>query len=105
MSITTLPDTSHEAYRSVTHKMLFNHHKKIILALTQLGSGMYEDIAIKTGLESHSVGRRLSELERMNVIYKPGEKKKTSTGRNAYVYKLVPTEEPATNQLLNQTSV
>jgi hypothetical protein len=30
----------------------------------------------------------MSELEREQIVYKPGEKRKTKYGRNAYVYAL-----------------
>lgn len=90
--MTNLPVTSIEAYKSITPEMLLSHHGKILLALKELGSGMYEEIAVKTGLERHSVARRLKELQYFSpqpLIYNTGEKRKTSTGRNAFVYKLV----------------
>jgi hypothetical protein len=33
----------------------------------------------------------MSELERDQRIFKPGEKRKTKSGRNAFVYQLVKT--------------
>lgn len=90
--MSNLPTTSLDAYKSLTPEMLSKHYGKIIQALRDIESGIYEEIADKTGLERHKVARRLSELERLSVIYKPGEKKPTSTGRSAFVYKLVPTE-------------
>lgn len=84
-----LPETSLEAYHSVSPEMLTNHHKNILIALNKLKSGNYEQIADAVSMERHQIGRRLSEMERMGIIYKPGEKRVTSTGRNAFVYKLV----------------
>lgn len=84
-----MPTTSLEAYHSVSPEMLTNHHKCILNALKRLKSGTYEEIAAEVSMERHKIGRRLSELEREGVIYKPGEKRLTSTGRNAFVYKLV----------------
>lgn len=84
-----LPSTSLEAYKAVSPEMLTNHHKCILIALNVLKSGTYEQIAEAVAMEKHQVGRRISELERMGVIYKPGEKRNTSTRRQAFVYKIV----------------
>lgn len=84
-----LPKTSLEAYHSVSPEMLTNHHKCILVALNVLKSGTYEQIAEAVAMEKHQVGRRISEMERIGIIYKPGEKRLTSTGRNAFVYKIV----------------
>lgn len=94
MSNTTLPETSHEAHKMVTPEMLTLHHQLIILALKNSinQQGTYEQIAFLADLDRHQVGRRLKELENFQphpLIYNTKEKKKTSTGRNAYVYKLV----------------
>jgi predicted transcriptional regulator len=84
------PTTSLEAYRQVNSEMLVNHHGKIISALKSAKNGlMYEQIAAQIKMDKHQVGRRLSELERIGVVYKPGEKRNTSTNRQAFVYKLV----------------
>lgn len=83
------PETSLEAYHAVSPEMLTNHHKSILNALKRLKSGNYEEIAASVSMERHQIGRRLSELEREGVIYKTSEKRLTSTGRSAFVYKLV----------------
>jgi predicted transcriptional regulator len=70
--------------------MLSSHHAKIISALRQSKNGLiYEQVASFIKLDKHQVGRRLNELEKMQIVYKPGEKRLTSTNRSAYVYKLV----------------
>ena len=85
-----LPDTSIEAYHSMTDDLLSDHHKKIINALTILKKATAEEIAAYLGWDDKSrSSRRMSELERDQIVYKPGEKKKTKYGRNAYVYELV----------------
>lgn len=84
-----LPSTSLEAYKAVSLEMLTNHHKCILVALKVMGSGTFEQIAVAVAMEKHQIGRRVSELERMGVIYKPGEKCLTSSNRYAFVYKLV----------------
>lgn len=84
------PTTSLAAYRSLTPEMMDKHYGKIISALKLAKNGLiYEQIAAQIKLDKHQVGRRTSELERMQVIYKTGEKRNTSTNRPAFVYKLV----------------
>lgn len=81
------PSTSNEAYKSVSIEMLNNHHSKIIKALKELGSGTYEDIAKFLQWEDKNrASRRLLELERLEIVWKPGLKKPTKSGRNAFVY-------------------
>lgn len=83
-----LPDTSHAANKAAVPEMRADHHKKIIQALEELGTANYEVIAKKLSMDRHQIGRRLSELERMEIVFKPGLKTKTSSGRDAYVYSL-----------------
>lgn len=85
-----LPITSIEAYDSVSYEMLSNHHKLIISALNFLGKATYEEIAGYLNWDDKNrAARRLSELERNQIIYKPGEKRLTKNGRKAYVYSLI----------------
>lgn len=89
-----LPETSIEAYHSMTDDLLSDHHKKIINALTSLKRATAEEIAAYLGWDDKSrSSRRMSELERNQIIYKPGDKRKTKYGRNAYVYELVKKQE------------
>jgi hypothetical protein len=85
-----LPNTSIEAYHMMTDDLLSEHHKKIIEALTILKKATAEEIAEHIGWDDKNrSARRMSELERDQIVYKPGEKRKTKYGRNAYVYELV----------------
>lgn len=85
-----LPDTSHEAYKKMSNEILSNHHQLIVNALNVLKKATYEEIAAYLNWDDKNrAARRLSELERNQIIYKPGEKKTTKTGRNAYVYSLI----------------
>lgn len=65
-----------------------DHHAKIIAALTELRVANYEQLGAKTGLDKIAIARRLSELERAQIIYKPGLKSNTSSGRQAFNYSL-----------------
>ena len=91
-----LPETSIEAYHSMTDDLLSDHHKKIIKALTILRRATAEEISVYLGWDDKNrSSRRMCELERNQIIYKPGEKRKTKYGRNAYVYELVKSPELA----------
>jgi hypothetical protein len=73
-----LPETSHEAHKSMTDDILLNHHKQIIEALKNLKKATAEEIAIYLNWDDKNrSARRMSELEREQIIYKPGEKRKT----------------------------
>ena len=101
-SKTKLPSTSHAANVAMTYEMRKQHHGKIIAALKSLGSGTYEELADFSGLESHAVGRRLSELEREQIVWKPGTQKKTKSNRSAYIYQLTGDSQPKTETAQKQ---
>jgi predicted transcriptional regulator len=84
-----MPETSLEAYRSLDPVKLSDTYKKIILALSELGSGTFEDIAKKMKVEKSIVWKRLSELERANILYKPGTKKTLKSGRMGFVWMIL----------------
>jgi hypothetical protein len=90
-----LPDTSHAAKASFTDVMKSTHHKKIVEALKILGKGNYEIIGNYIGMKNiNQIARRLKEMmpptednpTGLNLIFKPGTKSKTSSGREAYDY-------------------
>lgn len=86
-----LPITSLEANKAAVPEMRQQHHQKIIDALRELKVGTYEQISTKAGLDRHQVGRRLNELEKIQVVYKPGLQLATKSGRMAFVYALTST--------------
>jgi predicted ArsR family transcriptional regulator len=71
--------------------MMPEHYEKIVAGLKKLGTANYEKIAANIGLDRHQVGRRLKEMEGLQLVYKPMTTSLTTSGRNAYDYKL--TEE------------
>lgn len=83
-----LPETSHAANRKATAEMRDAHKAKIVKALQSLGTGTYEEIASFLCMEPHSIGRRLCELERVGIIFKPGTTRVTKSGRDACLYTL-----------------
>lgn len=84
-----LPSTSHEAHKMMTKELLSNHHNMIIDCLKVLKRATAEEISEYLNWDDKNrSARRMSELEREQIVYKPGEKRKTRYGRNAYVYAL-----------------
>lgn len=97
------PDTSTAAYKSVSVEMLNTHHSQIIKALKSLGSGIYEEIADYLGWkDKNRASRRLLEMEKLEIVWKPGAKKPTKSGRSAYVYQLRGDTQPKTDAEFNQ---
>ena len=85
----TNPQTSIDAWRSMDGKILADHYCKILTALDLLGTGIYEEIATQVGFtDKNQVSRRLAELERMELVYKTGEKGLTKSNRQAFKYKI-----------------
>lgn len=99
------PETSREAYLSVTLEMKNTHYSKIIKALKTLGSGIYEELADYMGMEKNQVSRRLKEMEMQELVYKSGTKRPTRSGRNAFVYYLVGSSQPKTEKEINYSKV
>ncbi len=103
-----LPDTSHAANREMTKELREEHHAKIISALEAIGAAIYEDIALKVGLDRHQVGRRLKELVEAGKIYNTLQTGLTSKGRKANKYALrfhdtiIP--QPETHYMEGQTT-
>ena len=86
-------ETSLEAYEQVSHDMLCDHYKIILKALGELKIAIAEEIAthIKAA-DKNMVSRRMKELEGLGYVFKPGTKKLTKSGRNAFQYSLTGTE-------------
>ena len=78
----TDPATSHMAADQAA-ELATKHHLIIIVALESPGT-IY-DIADRTDLDHNAVARRMSELERMDLVYTDGQKKGAS-GRMCRVW-------------------
>lgn len=101
-----LPDTSHAAKAAFTDVMKQTHYDKIVKALKVLGKANYEKISIFMGMKDRNqVSRRLKEMmppdednpKGLNMVFKPGTKSATTSGREAYDYCLTnnhPKTEP-----------
>ena len=78
----TDPDTSHAAADQADD--FANKHHLIIVAALQTPGTIY-DIAARTDLDHNAVARRMSELERMDLVFTDG-KKKGASGRMCRVW-------------------
>jgi len=115
------PITSHEANEKVSNEMLRSIYSRIIEALKVLKLANYEEIALFLNLpDKNMVSRRAKEMEGLQMIYKPGSKSLTRSGRNAFQYALngsdivvpsLPERQPKTtaadfaNLIINKTKM
>lgn len=81
------PATSLEAHGSI-QDMKPDHHANILEALKKHGEKSAEQLAAITGLSHHQVNRRMLELSERGLIFRPGNKVATLTGRSAYTWRL-----------------
>lgn len=103
-----LPETSHLANKAANLEMRQRHWDKIKVALSVLKLATGEQISVEAKMDYHAVMRRIGEMERNEMVYKPGGKIPTSTGRLAFQYALRTPEtiipEPENHYMENQTT-
>jgi len=95
------PETSVAAYKSLDPLQLAEIYQKILWGIGQLGECTFEELAKGISLPKERVWKRLSELERNNLIYRPGNKRPLASGRLGFTWKLVKENEstdPVTEQ-------
>ena len=80
----TNPNTSIDAYKSLRQEEVNETYRQILCALGEIGKGTFEDIAAHMKCDKAKVWKRLSELLRMELIYRPGSKKMLKSGRSGY---------------------
>jgi predicted ArsR family transcriptional regulator len=83
------PETSNEAYRSLKHSEITKTKNNILLALSVIKEGTFEDIAAYMNVKPSIVWKRLSELCNDGKIYRPGNKKPLESGRCGYTWMLI----------------
>jgi DNA-binding Lrp family transcriptional regulator len=94
------PDTSNEAYRSITPDMLSDIYQKILKALERLGNASGQQIAMYLTLDDNKISRRLKEMEGLGLIYNTGLRTPTKSGRSAFQWALKSTGiKPVTKQV------
>jgi DNA-binding Lrp family transcriptional regulator len=91
-----VPETSVEAFKSLDLEKLTETKRKILYALSQLITGSHEDVAAYLKVERSIVWKRMSELERDGLIFKPGTKKALRSGKLGFEYSLTDKSVPKT---------
>lgn len=90
------PETSKEAFRSLTAKELSDTHKSIVSALSVLGEATTEEVAAYLREPHAKIWKRFSELAKNEVIHRPGHKRLLKSGRNGYTWMLSTEHTPKT---------
>jgi len=98
----TVKKTSLEAYRNLNPDSVAAIKKLIIETLKVIGSGSSHQIADYCGKSEDKIRKRLSELEREELIWKPGHRVATKSGNTAYVWALRGDNQPKTQEQENQ---
>jgi len=91
-----IPDTSKEAYKSLNPDEIRGAYRDIMIALSVLIKGTFEDISAYLGEDKSRIWKRLSEMERMGLIFRPGSKKVLKSGRQGYEWALTSNYIPKT---------
>jgi len=87
MRKSNVPATSKEAYHSLDPEKIRDIYKRILWALSQIGEGTWEDISRCLKERDSKIWRRLSEMQRMDLIYRTENKKMLSSGCRGYTWK------------------
>lgn len=82
------PSTSIDAYKQLTPEKLRKDYQGVINALAVIQIGNSEEIAKQMKVSSDKARKRLSELEGMGLIFKPGVKHKMKSGSMGFAYQL-----------------
>jgi hypothetical protein len=88
MSKRKVPSTSVEAWRSIDPAQLAQIYTGILYALGVMYKATFEEIAAHMKVNKDRVWKRMSELERMKLVYRPGSKKLLKSGRQGYEWSL-----------------
>jgi predicted transcriptional regulator len=104
MAKRNLPQTSKDAYANLKPEQLREVYKKIIEALKILGTASTEQIASYLTMEHAKIHKRVSEMERMQMIYRPGNRVTTKSGCTAFVWCLSG-NQPKTDKETTEKSI
>lgn len=91
-----ITETSLAAYRSLDPTKLSETKRQILYALSQLFVATHEEVAAFMKVDRSVVWKRMSELERDGMIFKPGIKKALRSGRAGFCYQLTSASQPRT---------
>lgn len=87
MSKRKIPETSREASDSLDPVKIRDIYQRILWALSQIGEGTWEDISLILKERDSKIWRRLSEMQRLDMIYRTQNKKLLSSGCKGYTWK------------------
>lgn len=90
------PNTSIDAYHSLQPEHLAEIYRKILEALGKIGEGTFEEIASVAKLPKDRVWRRMNELQKLELVYRPGNKRPLRSGRLGYTWMLTDKSVPKT---------
>lgn len=96
------PSTSTEAYHSLVPAEMQEIYRLILSALSVLNEATFEEIAAHMRVDKSRVWKRLSELDRMELIYRPGNKRPLKSGRSGFTWMLRNSATPKTDHETNQ---
>jgi predicted transcriptional regulator len=82
------PETSIDARNSLRPEDLADIYQKILKGLERLGTASNEQLASYLTIEHSRIWKRVSELNKMGLIFRPGHKVPTKTGRQSFVWQL-----------------
>ncbi len=89
--------TSQDAYKSLSHTGVKEMYAMILAALKILGSANTEKIASYLGVDHSKVHKRTSEMERLEMIWRPGAKSITKAGKQAFLWTIRGDNQPKTD--------
>lgn len=92
----TQPATSLDAFKSLHPSQIREMYHKILEALKSLGSASTEQIAEFLTVDHPKVHRRVSEMASLQMIYRPGIRVATKSGRTAFVWTICGENQPKT---------
>ena len=82
------PQTSVDAFHSLYPAKISGTCQKIINGLGVIGKGSYEDISRQIKTDPMKVWKRCSDLHKSGFLFRSGERKKMSSGREGFVWEL-----------------
>lgn len=86
--MSNVPETSKEAYRSLVPAELNEIYRQILKGLSEINEATFEELAAHIKVDKSRVWKRMSELERMELVYRPGNKRLLKSGRNGFTWML-----------------
>lgn len=88
MSKKKMPQTSIDAKNSLEPDKIRLMYRKILSALEVLGDCTYEELALNMEEKPERIWKRLSEMGRLNLIHRPGDRRIMSSGRQGFTWRL-----------------